>query len=77
MEVNSLDLMSTQEILEYLGRKRYRSMACAGVPNSNNENEVTVSCYVRGIKFIDIVQDDLNQKINKFKDENPDLGDFK
>jgi len=76
MEINQLDLMSTQEILEYLGRKRFRSMACAGVPNSNSESEVSVSCYVKGAKFIDIVQDDLNQKITKFKEENPDLGEF-
>jgi hypothetical protein len=76
MEVNPLDLMSTQEILEYLGRNRFRSIACAGVPNSNNENEVTVACFIRGAKFIDIIKDDLNTKIEKFKDENPDLGDI-
>jgi hypothetical protein len=76
MDFNQLDLMSTQEILEYLGRKRFRSMACGGVPNSNNENEVSVSCFVKGVRFIDIVQDDMNQKINKFKEENPDLGDI-
>lgn len=73
-EASPLDLMGTKEILEYLGRERFRSFACAGVPNSNKENEVTVSCYIRGTKYLDIVQEDLNQKIQKFREDNPDLG---
>jgi hypothetical protein len=73
---STLDLMTTREIIEYLGRKRFMSLAIAGIPPTNSSKDIKVISYVTGRKNVECVQQDLNEKIEKFKVDNPDKPDW-
>ena len=69
MEYTSLDLMSTEEIVKYLGRNRFRSIIFAGVKSSNNKNEATIATYVKGREDLGIMIDDIHKEVAKFRDK--------
>jgi len=65
--MNELDLMSTKDILIYLGRNRFDGMVCAGVPRSNSQQTANVNCMIKGSKEnIELIQMDMNTQVTQF-----------
>jgi len=66
----SIDLMTTEEILEYLSKERYSSIISIGVLKGNRNNALEVNgCFNGKDDEIDVLIDELLLKIKNLSDQ--------